>query len=467
MNYMAAFNSIDNIILYWDEPTITLDYKEHNLHDTISYNWKNNVIPNIVLSSATLPKEEDILPVISNFKERFSGEIVNIESYDCRKTITILTEENRIVAPHLLYNSYNDIQISVTHCKKNMTLLRYFDLNETAKFIKYINDNSLYTKERYKWSRTFKKVSDINMNSIKCYYLELLDNIQNEKWKEIYEHCRIESTPEYASSIQVTTSDAYTLTDGPTIMLTDNVEKVAKVYLKNSNIPKEVIDDSYTAITRNNIITQRIEKLEKDIEDIISKNPEKDKKHSEPRIPQDAKILIQRIDDIKKDILPVSLHDVFIPNKLSHVEKWASDKNVTNPFSSDISESIVEKIMLIHDVDNAFKVLLLMGIGVFTQHKSIPYLEIMKKLMNEQKLYLIISSSDFIYGTNYQFCHGYICKDLKNITQEKAIQALGRIGRKNVQKNYSARIRCNDVIDTLFMPQNSKPEVDNMNKLFA
>ena len=26
MNYMHAFNPLENIILYWDEPTITLDY---------------------------------------------------------------------------------------------------------------------------------------------------------------------------------------------------------------------------------------------------------------------------------------------------------------------------------------------------------------------------------------------------------------------------------------------------------
>ena len=32
-------------------------------------------------------------------------------------------------------------------------------------------------------------------------------------------------------------------------------------------------------------------------------------------------------------------------------------------------------------------------------------MDIMKKLAEEQKLYLIIASSDYIYGTNYQFCH--------------------------------------------------------------
>ena len=42
----------------------------------------------------------------------------------------------------------------------------------------------------------------------------------------------------------------------------------------------------------------------------------------------------------------------------------------------------------------------------------------MKELAVKQHLYLIIASSDYIYGTNYNFCHGYIAKDLQDITKE-------------------------------------------------
>ena len=53
---MSAFNKPEDIITYWDEPTITMDYAEHDLHKVIKKNWKENIIPNVVLSSATLPK---------------------------------------------------------------------------------------------------------------------------------------------------------------------------------------------------------------------------------------------------------------------------------------------------------------------------------------------------------------------------------------------------------------------------
>jgi hypothetical protein len=54
------------------------------------------------------------------------------------------------------------------------------------------------------------------------------------------------------------------------------------------------------------------------------------------------------------------------------------------------------------------------------------------------------------------------------MTQEKIIQALGRIGRNNIQQEYSARFRDDEQIKTLFTKFRSedKPEVLNMNILF-
>ena len=68
MYYMNAFNNPKDIILYWDEPTITLDYDTHEFHDVIKKNWTENIIPNVVLSSATLPHKEDIRETIMIFE---------------------------------------------------------------------------------------------------------------------------------------------------------------------------------------------------------------------------------------------------------------------------------------------------------------------------------------------------------------------------------------------------------------
>ena len=140
--------------------------------------------------------------------------------------------------------------------------------------------------------------------------------------------------------------------------------------------------------------------------------------------------------------------------------------NHANVFTCEISEDTVEQIMRITDVQDYWKLLLLMGIGVFAEHKSTRYTEIMKKLAQEQKLFMIIASTDYIYGTNYQFCHGYIGNDLAAMSQEKCIQAMGRIGRNKLQQDYSVRFRANSLIYKLFQREEDKPEVINMNRLF-
>ena len=85
MRYMMAFNETEDLLWYWDEPTITLDYETHEFHELLKKNWVENEVPNIVLSSATLPAQEDIFPMIRNYKSKFSkGSIQNVVSYNSK-----------------------------------------------------------------------------------------------------------------------------------------------------------------------------------------------------------------------------------------------------------------------------------------------------------------------------------------------------------------------------------------------
>ena len=177
--------------------------------------------------------------------------------------------------------------------------------------------------------------------------------------------------------------------------------------------------------------------------------------------------LTEKINALRSMIKNASLNDTFIPNTKYHLEKWTEDSQIkiNNSFTSSIDEQTVADIMALNGVDDLWKVLLMMGIGVFVNHDNITYTEIMKKLADEQRLYMIIANSDYIWGTNYQFCHGFIGKDM-DLTQEKLIQSMGRIGRGNIQQTYTVRFRDDAQINKLFTPDTEKPEVINMNKLF-
>jgi hypothetical protein len=190
------------------------------------------------------------------------------------------------------------------------------------------------------------------------------------------------------------------------------------------------------------------------------------------RFSPEVRRLQDKIDELRQQVKWGALNDMFVPNRAEHLKRWAphlTDEATASasPFTSQVEPEDVERIMVL-PVENIWKVLLMMGVGVMMEHHSDKYTEIMKELAQNQRLYLIIASTDYIYGTNYQFCHGYLGKDLSNISQEKIIQALGRIGRNKLQQEYSIRFRDDAHLVQIFQASaTAKPEVVNMARLFA
>ena len=497
MYYMLAFNKEENIITYWDEPTITMDYEDHELHKNIHDNWQKNKISKMVLSCATLPKENEIHDALVDFKCKFEGaEIISINSYDFKKSISLLDNKNMCVLPHLLYSDYSAMRRSVSHCLENKTLLRYFDLSEIVRFIKYINDNDLIDED-YKLEAHFKSLSEITMINLKMYYLNSLNQIEEAFWSNIHDNLKGTQKEKFAENngenvpdnkksngILLTTSDAHTLTDGPTIFLAKDVKKIGNYYIKYSNISNKVFDDITQRIDHNNKVTEELVKKQNILEDKTtekedtsgggkhsslkqnSKSKNTGDKKAERREKEDPDIreLTKDIEKLRKTIASVKLPDVNIPNSKAHQQRWTRDMS-QKAFVSDIDEETVCDIMEL-DVEDHKKVLLLMGIGMFDTHNNVKYAEIMKGLAYSQRLYLIIASDDYIYGTNYSFCHGFIGKDLTHMTQQKIIQALGRIGRNKIQQEYTVSFRDNDLIERLLNPVEHNLEAMNMNRLF-
>lgn len=470
MNYMLAFFKVNDIVWYWDEPTITLDYEDHKFHEILENNWKQNEIPNIVLSSATLPNREEISQMLSSFQCKFNGAEVNeIKSYECKKSIPILNKDGEIIMPHKLYDNFKDLRKCARYIEQNKTILRHLDVKSMVTFICYVNKNN-YISDNFKINNYFQKVSDITIISLKIYYLRLLTLIKKD-FDSINSYFKDKKDKPYDSVIKITTEDSNTLTDGPTIFITEDVEKIAKFYLKVSNIPEKELDNIMKIIDKNQKFIDELEAVEEEERQRKEKlgSQQLDKDHSKNKDTSTEyklqEIYIKKVNALKSKIQTMELKSEFVPNSKNHQKKWTGTFK-EEAFTSDINDNIVEEIMYLN-VANSWKILLLMGIGVFLKHSNKQYLDIMKKLASEQKLYLIIASSDYIYGTNYQFCHGYLSKNLKNMTQEKMIQAFGRVGRTSSQNDYTLRIRDDELIYKLYTKDENKPEVRNMNKLFV
>jgi len=540
MHYMLAFNEETKIVTYWDEPTITMDYPEHDLHQKIHENWANNKISKVVLSCATLPKEQEIEDTLVDFKARFcdhdtSPEIHSIESYDCKKSIGILNKDGKCVLPHNIpeFADYDRLMVSIEHCEQNKTHLRYFDLHEIIRYLTEIHRKPHLLAERYHMDNYFTDISEITMNSLKLYYLTTFRHLNRQQWQHIHASLLETQTPKFSpvappsqikggggihrtqsvqtpptkhteaiakvhsfstpsdppikphpsptgagTGIMLTTADAHTLTDGPTIFLAEDVEKIGKFYIQSSKIPPAVFERIMNKIDHNNSVQKKMEQLQQQVEDKMGTNKEdaasrsdksstkKDRK-DERKEEQNYEIrsLNQQLDTLRSQILPVNLDNVYVPNTPTHQQFWTNTVH-GNAFAPNISDTVVKEIMEL-DVENNMKILLLLGIGMFTNRPHAGYMEVMKRLAYEQKLYLILASSDYIYGTNYAFCHGFIGKDLTNMTQQKIIQAMGRVGRNKIQQEYTVRFRDDEIMMKLFLPQKENLEAVNMNKLFS
>jgi hypothetical protein len=468
MHYMLAFHDKNKIIMYWDEPTITLDHESHELHDTITKIWNENKIRNIIMSSATLPELNSINKVVNNFKNRFENPNVHyIRSYEFKKSIPIIDTQLCSISIHTMHENYNDMKNCINYIlSNNQTLLRYIDLKEIVDFIKFCMKNIKITNTEI-LNYFENDICKVNMKSLKLFYLHLLSCTDESTYNTIYKYFAINKNKKYntkGNGILFTTHDAITLTNGPTIFICEDAHKIASFYIQQSKIPDDKFNEIMKKISFNEKLQKDITILEKKLALIEEKNDTalEDRSNKETN---EMKDLHREINRIRSKILLINLDDQFVPNTKSHQMKW-NNKVDDSAFIPKIDEIFTKKIMEL-EVSNSFKVLLLLGIGVFIKDSVLDYQELMKKLATEQKLFMIIASSDYIYGTNYQFCHGIIGKDLSHMTQEKTLQSLGRIGRNNIQQNYSVRFRNNDLIYNLFKPSDNNIEAENMNKLLS
>ena len=515
-----------DIITYWDEPTISMDYDTHPLHELIRQVWRENKISKMVLSCATLPHEYEIQETIQNYCIKFpNAQIRTISSFDCRKSIALLNQDCKSVVPHLIYENYDHLQKSVLHCNNNKTLLRYFDLVEIIKFIQLCHNKHAIV-DYLKMEEYFENnIVNVTMDSLKQYYLKLLQHVDVRQWQQIHHTLvneqksklytektlrkfnsveqpkssnsiagkplmRMQSVaggeklnrPSSITGLHITTNDAQTLTDGPTIYLANNIENIANYYIKQTNLPQRVFDSITQNIANNRVIQEKITDAEKKLDDLQQKKEkmnanEDDKKgkgkgntkmaNRDSNLNPEMSKLYNMISNLQQQIQLVNLDSVYIPNSKEHQQMWHSDFK-SDAFQPKISDEDVCDIMAT-DVSDQMKLLLLLGIGMFTDENTAnhKYMEIMKKLAYEQHLYVILASSDYIYGTNYQFCHGYIGKDLSNMTQQKTIQAMGRIGRNQTQQQYTIRFRDNNVLYQMFQKPKENKEAHVMNSLFS
>ena len=466
-DYMLSFNKAESLVLYWDEPTISLDYPDHPCHAVVKDAWQSNRIPTVVLSSATLPRPEELEATISAFKAQFEGaEIVPIQSHECRKSIPLLNEAGSLVMPHDLGESDEGASAAAAcaYARHNQTLLRHIDLTEACRFIREagtsLGDICPSASDR------FPSLDAVYSLGVKQHYLDcVIAVVEAGAYGEVMG--ALGERP-LGPGARVMTTDAKSLTDGPTIFLADDVDKIARVCIKQAALPADVLKRLGKDIAFNTSIRDKLSTMQMEYENLTMQDEAKghDKRLGGDKANPAARRIAANMDALRALTRPATAPRECVPNTPEHQKRYAGCASGA-PFCSEITEETVEAAMLLSGVDDKWKLLLLLGVGVFAPWNSPSYTELMKSLAQQQKLFMVVATSDYIYGTNYQFCHGYIAKDLAGMSQEKCIQAMGRVGRNRLQQSYSIRFREPALIARLFREEANRPEAQNMAKLFC
>ena len=60
----------------------------------------------------------------------------------------------------------------------------------------------------------------------------------------------------------ISTRDAYTITDGPAIFIAQDVDKIGKFCIQQANIPSAKMNEISETIVTNNVIKEKMMKLE-------------------------------------------------------------------------------------------------------------------------------------------------------------------------------------------------------------
>ena len=466
MHYMLSFNTADKLLVYWDEPTIAMDKPKDELHDIVRKSWAENQIPNIVLSSATLPPPSDLPRFIEYIQTRFStpdDRIITINNYECARTVPILLKSGHVAMPHVMAHTQDELTQMATQCASRATLLRHIDLGAAARYV-------LVACKRGKGvvvsELPFATPDDVTPESVKRAYLDLVVKVAEKCGFEAAQNLATEPK-RFGGGVKLATTDAASVTHGPLLYLAVDTEKVAKYLVRDADPPVEIINRLQQQAHDNSQVIAEIQRLEKDLEDRLNADGREGKEgggNDEERMAERLGAVGQKLSKMREKLGELRLPEREVPNAEEHQLRH---HRVIQPdaFAGSVPPHHLEEVLHL-EVPNWKKMLLMMGIGVFGDDCP-TYRELMSRMASERELYCVIAGTDYVYGTNYQFCHGYIGKDLADMPVEKLYQALGRVGRGRQAGQYSWRLRDDSLAQHIFLPDTKFTEARRMDRLMS
>jgi hypothetical protein len=422
-------NNKYNYILFFDEPTFLTDNEKntgalHYLSKILYYLPKHTI-----LSSATLPNKEDIGTIINDYKEKYKDS--KIKEIISNKTLTgcfIKDFNSNIIVPHSYCKNIDELEKLVNKIRNNPLLGKFYTLPFLLNFNNFCNENNIgldFDKiENFEHDKVLENIlllfdRFIELNKTQENKDVIFNNFINIKVNDINEEeldlNKLDNEYDKVIFNKLLTKHAYKYIGCCLIAADDPLEFVKENFYETVEKIKKTINlDS---------INKYYKSYKDKMEDYNKKLDYIEKKF------KSEEVVDERIEKLKA---PVFIFNRSIEiNTPKHISSFS--KYVTK-YDSDLLKKEIEfeniDITEYTDIDDNLKLLLYMGVGLFSKSLNEEYTTKVLELMSEKKLAYLIADESFCYGANYQIKNVIIPDSFGNIHSINTIlQLMGRTSR--------------------------------------
>lgn len=460
-------------ILFFDEPTFLTDSDKNNT----SLEYLSKILYHLpkysILSSATLPNKEDIGTITEDYKNRHEKAVV--EEIISNKTLTgcfIKDFNSNIIVPHSFCRNTNELEELVKKIRKNPLLGKFYTLPFLLNFNKFCNELNI--------GLNFDEIENFEQDNVLENILLLFDNfiklnkspedklIANEMFNNFI-NINVDDVNEDEFDINKLENDYDRVIFNK--MITKHAYKYIGCCLIASEDPLEfarnnfydIVDKIKIKIGIDNIgkyykqYKNELDAYNKKLDEIEKKCKSNDKIDEKSQKLKTPSFVFNRSIEIN-----TSKH---IASFSKYVLKYERDilKKEIEYEDIDITEYI--------NIDDNLKLLLFMGVGLFSKSLNEKYTSKVLELLSEKKIAYLISDESFCYGANYQIKNVIIPDEFGNSHSINTIMQLmgrtSRMGKSWAGKVYLDKYTSERIKRYFLNTKNEMDETININNSYS
>lgn len=394
-----------------------------------------------ILSSATLPKREEMPDIIAGYKKRYpDSHVEEIHSKDSR------------IGCHLVNMNKASLYVPIQGCTTKSELKYVIEQIDTVPFIGRLMPGPVVYQIRetmikfgiedvLNLEQHFKDVSTLNQREIQKAGIILL--------KQLVEHGDDDMINKICNEIPFTSDrllESYDINKifeeqaycyaGPCLVIVENplefaMKTTANLINTTNNVKtaSEYIKDYDEQVKKYNDTIEKVKKA-----NFQAANKKTNKNNQEGRNKGDFRFDTEKRDHRLEEVQAVTPSFNF-PRQLQvntkeHAARYGNVKKLGINIQCLFEPSQIPTDLPAPDLAC---MLLYMGIGIYAPNESWctpQYAELVMEMASDGKLAYVISNESICYGTNMPFSHGIVSKEFaKNHSINTLIQLFGRIGR--------------------------------------